>query len=131
MSPPRLTTAVISPRTAVGIVGAGPCGLMLAHLLRLAGVDVVVLDHRTREAIETTVRAGLLERDSVRLLADTGASDRVRSEGHEHRGVELAFGGASYRLDFGELAGASVWLYPQTEVVIDLGRTHDRAGSDI
>jgi len=118
-------------RTAVGIIGAGPCGLMLAHLLRCAGVDVVVLDHRTRDAIETTVRAGLLERDSVRLLADTGASDRVRSEGHEHRGIELAFGGASYRLDFADLAGASVWLYPQTEVVIDLGRTHDRAGSDI
>jgi p-hydroxybenzoate 3-monooxygenase len=118
-------------RTAVGIVGAGPCGLMLAHLLRGAGVDAVVLDHRPRDVIETTVRAGVLEHDSVRLLAETGASARVRTEGHEHRGIELAFGGERHRLDFPDLAGASVWLYPQTEVVRDLGRTHDRAGTDI
>jgi 4-hydroxybenzoate 3-monooxygenase len=125
----RLTGRVNVTRTAVGIVGAGPCGLMLAHLLRVAGVDVVVLDHRTRHDIETTVRAGVLERDSVRLLA--GVSDRVLREGDEHHGIELAFGGAAHRLDFADLVGASVWLYPQTEVVIDLGRAHDRAGSDI
>src|SRR4051812_47724273 len=118
-------------RTAVGIVGAGPCGLMLAHLLRVAGVDVVVLDHRSREVVETTVRAGVLEHDSVELLAESGGSDRVLTEGHEHRGIELAFDGAAHRLDFPDLAGASVWLYPQTEVVIDLGRAHDRAGTDI
>jgi p-hydroxybenzoate 3-monooxygenase len=125
----RLTTGVNVTRTAVGIVGAGPCGLMLAHLLRAAGVEVVVLEHRSRDEIETTVRAGVLERDSVRLLAEV--SDRVLTEGDEHRGIELAFGGAAHRLDFAELAGATVWLYPQTEVVRDLGRAHDRAGSDI
>jgi p-hydroxybenzoate 3-monooxygenase len=115
--------------TAVGIIGAGPCGLMLAHLLGAAGVDVVVLDHRRRDVIETTVRAGVLEHDSVQLLA--GIDDRVLREGDEDRGIELAFGGGSHRIDFADLAGASVWLYPQTEVVIDLGRAHDRAGTDV
>jgi p-hydroxybenzoate 3-monooxygenase len=116
-------------QTEVAIVGAGPCGLMLAHLLRGAGTDVVVLDHRTRDVIETTVRAGVLEHDSVQLLA--GIDDRVLREGDEDRGIELAFGGGSHRIDFADLAGASVWLYPQTEVVIDLGRAHDRAGTDV
>jgi p-hydroxybenzoate 3-monooxygenase len=118
-------------RTAVGIIGAGPCGLMLAHLLRASGVDVVVLDHRARDVIESTVRAGVLEHDSVRLLHKSGASDRVGRDGDEHGGIELAFGGGRHRLDFGDLAGAAVWLYPQTEVVIDLGRAHDRAGPDV
>jgi p-hydroxybenzoate 3-monooxygenase len=118
-----------STHTDVGIVGAGPCGLLLAHLLRAAGVDVVVLDHRSRDVIETTVRAGVLEHDSVQVLS--GISDRVLRDGHEHRGIELAFGGGRHRLDFPDLAGASVWLYPQTEVVIDLGRAHDRAGTDV
>jgi p-hydroxybenzoate 3-monooxygenase len=127
----RLTTRVTTTRTAVGIVGAGPCGLLLAHLLRAADVDAVVLDHRTRNDIETTVRAGVLEHDSVRLLAESGASDRVLTDGDEHRGIELAFAGTRHRLDFTGLAGASVWLYPQTEVVRDLGRAHDAAGSDV
>lgn len=118
-------------RTSVGIVGAGPAGLMLSHLLSLSGIDSVVVDNRTRTDIEQTVRAGILERDSVRLLVDSGVSDRVLSEGHEHQGIDLAFGGAGHRIDFSELTGASVWLYPQTDVFIDLAASRDKAGGDV
>ncbi len=117
--------------TQVGIVGGGPAGLMLSHLLAAAGIDSVVVDHRTRHEIETTVRAGILEHDSVRLLADTGVSDRVLREGDRHGGVYLGFGGELHHLDFQELAGASVWLYPQTEVFIDLAEARQAAGGDV
>lgn len=83
-------------RTTVGIVGGGPAGLMLSHLLQLAGI---------------------LERDSVRLLVDSGVSDRVLRDGHEHEGIALRFDGASHRIDFQDLVGASTWLYPKTDVL--------------
>jgi p-hydroxybenzoate 3-monooxygenase len=89
------------------------------------------VDNRTRADIEQTVRAGILERDSVRLLVDSGVSDRVLREGHEHRGIDLAFGGAGHRIDFQELTGASVWLYPQTDVFIDLAASREKAGGDV
>ncbi|CAN5254702.1 4-hydroxybenzoate 3-monooxygenase [soil metagenome] len=117
--------------TRVGIVGAGPAGLMLAHLLSLAGIDSVALDLRTRREIEETHRAGILERDSVRLLTESGVSDRVLTEGHEHRGIDLRFDGASHRIDFPSLAGASTWLYPQTEVFVDLADARERDGGDV
>lgn len=104
---------------------------MLAHLLRAAGVEVVVVEHRTREVIEQTVRAGILEPDTVRLLVESGVSDRVRREGHEHEGVSLRFGGEHHRVDLRALTGESVWLYPQTDVFVDLAAAHDRAGSDV
>src|SRR3569833_4178991 len=107
-------------QTTVGIIGGGPAGLMLSHLLHRAGIDSVVVDNRTRLEIEQTVRAGILEQDSVRLLVDSEVSGRVLTDGHEHRGIDLAFGGAGHRIDFPSLAGASVWLYPQTGVVVDL-----------
>jgi p-hydroxybenzoate 3-monooxygenase len=86
--------------TVVGIVGGGPAGLLLSHLLSLSGIDSVVVDNRSRREIEDTVRAGILERDSVRLLVESGVSDRVLTEGHEHAGIELRFGGCqpSHRL---------------------------------
>lgn len=117
--------------TQVGIVGGGPAGLMLSHLLAAAGIDSVVVDHRTRHEIETTVRAGILEKDSVRLLADTSVSDRVLTEGDQHEGIYLGFGGELHHVDFQELAGASVWLYPQTEVFIDLANARQAAGGDV
>jgi 4-hydroxybenzoate 3-monooxygenase len=118
-------------RTQVGIVGAGPAGLLLSHLLFLAGIESVVVDNRSRREIEETVRAGILERDSVRLLVDSGASQRVLLEGDEHAGIDLGFGGSSHRIDFVELTGASVWLYPQTEVFIDLANARERDGGDV
>ena len=105
---PQVTT------TEVAVVGGGPAGLMLSHLLSLQGVESVVVDDRTHAEIEGTVRAGILERDSVRLLVESGVSDAVLTEGDQHRGIDLAFGGNGHRIDFEELVGASVWLYPQT-----------------
>jgi p-hydroxybenzoate 3-monooxygenase len=126
---PLVNTTVT--RTQVGIVGGGPAGLMLSHLLALSGVDSVVVDNRTRHEIEHTVRAGILEADSVRLLVDSGVSDRVHRDGHAHDGIELRFGGVSHRVDFKGLVGESAWLYPQTDVFIDLANARDRDGGDV
>jgi 4-hydroxybenzoate 3-monooxygenase len=118
-------------RTPVAIVGGGPAGLMLSHLLALAGIDSVVVEIRTRQEIEDTHRAGILEQDSVRLLVESGASQRVLTEGDEHEGIDLAFGGARHRIDFRALTGASCHLYPQTEVFKDLADVHAREGRDV
>jgi 4-hydroxybenzoate 3-monooxygenase len=115
----------------VAIIGAGPAGLMLSHLLARDGIDSVAIDIRERAKIEETHRAGILEADSVRLLVDSGVSDRVLIDGNEHQGIELAFGGAGNRIDFTQLAGASTWLYPQTNVFIDLANARHRDGGDV
>ncbi len=120
-----------STRTRVAVVGGGPAGLALSHLLHVAGIDSVVIDTRTYREIETTHRAGILERDSVRLLLDYGVSDRVLRDGHEHQGIDLRFGGTSHRIDFQELVGASCWLYPQTDVFIDLHAARVRDAGDL
>lgn len=120
-----------STRTRVAVVGGGPAGLMLSHLLHVAGIDSVVVDHRAVRTIETTHRAGILERDSARLLVDSGVSDRVLTEGDRHDGIYLRFGGISHHIDFNRLVDAAVWLYPQTEVFIDLHRARTRDGGDI
>lgn len=118
-------------RTSVGIVGAGPAGLMLSHLLAQAGIDSIAIDTRTRTEIEHTHRAGILEQGSVDLLVDTGVSDRVLRDGYCHEGIELAFGGGSHRVDFRDLTGAAAQLYPQTEVFIDLADARERDGGDV
>jgi len=117
--------------TLVGIVGAGPAGLMLSHLLAQAGIDSVAIDTRTRTEIEHTHRAGILEQGSVDLLVDTGVSNRVLRDGHCHEGIELAFGGGSHRVDFRALTGAAAQLYPQTDVFIDLADARERDGGDV
>lgn len=126
----RGVNAVTPETTRVGIVGGGPAGLMLSHLLALAGIDSVVVEVRERAVIERTHRAGILERDSVRMLVDAGL-DRVLRDGHEHRGIDLRFGGASHRVDFADLVGASTWLYPQTDVFLDLADARERDGGDV
>jgi len=124
------STLASTTRTQVAIVGGGPAGLMLSHLLHLAGIDSAVVDNRTADVIEHTHRAGILERDSVRMLVDSGV-DRVLREGHRHEGISLRFGGVSHRIDFEDLAGASCWLYPQTDVFLDLHRQRTADGGDL
>ncbi|MGQ4596816.1 4-hydroxybenzoate 3-monooxygenase [Nocardia sp. R6R-6] len=126
MSPSRTQS-----RTQIAIVGAGPAGLMLSHLLAHVGIDSVAVDLRGRGEIEETHRAGILEQDSVDLLVDTGVSDRVHRDGHRHDGIELAFGGGGHRIDFQGLVGASTQLYPQTDVFVDLADARQRDGGDV
>jgi p-hydroxybenzoate 3-monooxygenase len=117
--------------TQVGIVGGGPAGLMLSHLLAHTGIDNIVIEKRDHETIRTTHRAGILEHGSVQMLADTGVHGRVLTEGHRHDGIDLRFGGQSHRIDFQDLVGESVWLYPQNEVFVDLAAARARDGGDV
>ncbi len=107
-------------RTQVGIIGAGPAGLFLAHLLHLEGIEAVVLEAHTRDYIEHRVRAGVLEHATAELMRQTGVGDRLQREGLLHRGVELRFAGRSHRIDFEELTGRSITVYAQQEVIKDL-----------
>ncbi|MER7015445.1 4-hydroxybenzoate 3-monooxygenase [Saccharopolyspora sp. NPDC000359] len=119
-------------RIQVGIVGAGPAGLMLSHLLHQRGVESVVLDTRTREEIEGTIRAGVLEQGSVDLMVETGVGERVKRIGMVHRGIELRFGGRGHRIDFDDLTGGrGVTIYPQHEVLKDLIARRLADGGDI
>src|SRR5918911_801542 len=107
-------------RTQVGIVGAGPAGLMLAQLLHLEGIESVVLEVRSREYVEHRVRAGLLEQGTVDLLVDTGVGERLQREALAHHGIYLQFGGERRRVPMTDLTGRSVFIYGQQEVVKDL-----------
>ncbi|HWG23412.1 4-hydroxybenzoate 3-monooxygenase [Actinospica sp.] len=108
-------------RTTVGIVGAGPAGLLLARLLHQAGVDCVVLETRDRPYVEQRQRAGVLEQSTVDVLRASGAGERLEREGLPHDGIELSWSGRRHRIDFPKLTGGKrVWVYAQTEVVKDL-----------
>ena len=115
-------------RTSVGIVGAGPAGLLLAHLLAAEGVDAVVVENRSREYVEARLRAGVLEQGTVDLLTDAGLGDRLHREGLRHDGIHLQWPGQRDRIDFSALTGKSVWVYGQTEVVKDLVAARLAAG---
>jgi p-hydroxybenzoate 3-monooxygenase len=107
-------------RTQVGIVGAGPAGLMLAHLLHLAGIESVVLENRSREYVEKRVRAGVLEHPTVELLRETGLADRLDGQGLPHHGFALRFDGVDHRVALTDLTGREITVYGQQEVVKDL-----------
>jgi p-hydroxybenzoate 3-monooxygenase len=108
-------------RTQVAIVGAGPAGLMLAHLLHRAGIESVIVESRSRDYVESRVRAGVLEHGTAELLNDTGVGERMRREGLVHRGIALRFNDRSARIDFPDLTdGKTVTVYGQQEVVKDL-----------
>jgi p-hydroxybenzoate 3-monooxygenase len=107
-------------RTQVGIIGAGPAGLTLAHLLHLQGIESVVLERQSREYVETRVRAGVLEQGTVDILTGSGVGERLKQEGLQHGGVELRFGGKGHRIDFQDLVGKSITVYAQQEVIKDL-----------
>jgi p-hydroxybenzoate 3-monooxygenase len=118
-------------RTQVAIVGAGPAGMLLAHLLDREGVESVVVETRSEEYVASRIRAGILEQSSVDLLREVGLGARLEREGQEHRGIHLQWTdrGHSERhhLDFVDLTGRSVWVYGQTEVQKDLvASAHDR-----
>lgn len=117
--------------TQVGIVGAGPAGLMLSHLLYKAGIDSVVVEKRSHDEIANTHRAGILEAGTVKMLVESGVDGRVLTEGHEHEGTTLRFEGVSHRIDLQKLVGESVWLYPQNEVFVDLAAARKRDGGDV
>jgi p-hydroxybenzoate 3-monooxygenase len=118
--------------TQVGIVGAGPAGLLLAHLLARKGIESVVLEARSRDYVEARVRAGVLEQGTVDLLDEAGLADRLHQEGLVHRGLELRFDGRGYRIDFSELTnGRAITVYGQQEVVKDLIAARLQAGGDL
>src|SRR5215467_16333161 len=118
-------------RTQVGIIGAGPAGLMLAHLLHLEGIESVVIEDRSREYVEARIRAGVLEQRTADLLAETGVGGRMQREGIVHHGIELQFDGERHRIAFDELTGKSIVIYGQTEVVKDLIDARLESGSPL
>jgi p-hydroxybenzoate 3-monooxygenase len=120
-----------SVRTQVGIIGAGPAGLLLAHLLHREGVDAVVLEARSREYVQMRVRAGVLEQTSVELLLEAGVADRLDREGLVHEGISLRFDATDHRIAFTELTGRSITVYGQQEVVKDLIAARIAAGAPI
>jgi p-hydroxybenzoate 3-monooxygenase len=116
-------------RTQIGIVGAGPAGLVLAHLLHLQGIDSVVIESRSRKYIEERIRAGLLEQGTVDLLIETGVGKRLQREALTHHGIELRFNRRGHRIDFNDLTcGKTVTIYAQQEVIKDLVAARLEAG---
>ena len=115
-------------RTQIAIVGGGPSGMLLAHLLHAAGIDTVVIEQRTRSYVLDRVRAGVLEHGSVELLRSVGVGDRMDREGFVHDGTELSNNGRGFRVDFKATAGRSVMVYGQTEVQKDLYDVGDTKG---
>jgi p-hydroxybenzoate 3-monooxygenase len=107
-------------RTQVGIIGAGPAGLLLSHLLHLRGIESVVLESRSREQIESTIRAGVLEQGTMDLLSESGVGARMQTESALHHGFELAFEGKRRRIDLTGLTGHAITVYAQHEVIKDL-----------
>src|SRR6202167_2081760 len=119
-------------RTQVGIIGAGPAGLVLSHLLHLHGIESVVLENRSRQYVQERVRAGVLEQGTVELLKETGVGERLQREGLVHYGVNLRFGRRTHRIDFADLTGGkAVTIYAQHEVVKDLTDARLAAGGQV
>src|SRR5579862_7733793 len=118
-------------RTQVGIIGAGPAGLLLSHLLHLRGIDSVVLETRTRDQIESTIRAGVLEQGTMDLLTQTGVGERMKAEGALHHGFELAFEGKRRRIDLTALTGHAITVYAQHEVIKDLVAVRVAASAEL
>ncbi len=118
-------------KTQVGIIGGGPAGLLLSHLLHLRGIDSVVVEAKSRDYIENRIRAGVLEQGTADLLVEAGVGGRMRREGLLHEGIELSFGGGRHRIDFRALVNAAVIVYGQHEVVKDLVAARLDAGGPI
>ncbi|MET3803357.1 p-hydroxybenzoate 3-monooxygenase [Nakamurella sp. UYEF19] len=115
-------------RTQVAIIGAGPAGLLLSHLLARRGIDTVLVENRSRDYVKARLRAGVLEQGTVDLLTELGLGQRLHEQGLRHDGIYLQWPGTRHRVDFPDLCGRSVWVYGQTEVVKDLIDAGDRDG---
>ena len=119
-------------RTQVAIIGAGPAGLLLSHMLHLRGIDSVIIESRSRDAIEATIRAGVLEQSTVDLMTEIGAGERMKREGFVHHGFELRFAGHGHRINLQDLAnGRTITVYAQHEVLKDLIELRLRTGGEI
>ncbi|MGE0417045.1 MAG: 4-hydroxybenzoate 3-monooxygenase [Acetobacteraceae bacterium] len=118
-------------RTQVGIVGAGPAGLLLSHLLHLRGIESVILEARSRDYVENRIRAGVLEQPVEQLLIDSGVGTRMQQEGLRHEGVILRANATDHRIDFRALTGKHVMVYSQHKVVQDLIAARVAAGGQI
>jgi p-hydroxybenzoate 3-monooxygenase len=118
-------------QTQVGIVGAGPAGLFLSHLLYMRGISSVIVEARSRDYIEARVRAGVLEQGTVETLEEMGLAERMRRERLDHRGVQISFGGKRHHIDFADLTGKTVTIYGQHEVVKDLVAARMSTGAEI
>jgi len=118
-------------RTQIAIIGAGPAGLMLGHLLAESGIDAIVVESRNRAYVEGRVRAGVIEHQTASLLEESGVGERMRREGLVHRGIELQFGDERRRIDFEELTGKTVTVYGQQEVIKDLIAARVGAGLEL
>jgi p-hydroxybenzoate 3-monooxygenase len=119
-------------RTQVAIVGAGPAGLLLSQMLHMRGIESVIIESRSREAIEATIRAGVLEQSTVDLMTQIGAGERMKREGFVHHGFELRFAGRSHRINLLDLAnGRVITVYAQHEVLKDLIKLRLETGGQI
>jgi p-hydroxybenzoate 3-monooxygenase len=118
-------------RTEVGIVGAGPAGLVLARLLQLEGIESIVVEARSRDYVQERVRAGVLEQNSIELLESIGAAERLKQLALLHRGIELRFGGRSHRIDMYDLTGRCIAIYGQNEVMKDLIAQRESTGAPL
>ena len=118
-------------RTQVAIVGAGPAGMLLAHLLDEAGVESVVVETRSEEYVAARFRAGILEQSTVDLLQSVGLGDGVADTGDEHTGIYLQWPHERHHIDFKRLVGRTVWAYGQTQVQADLVAARKAAGQQV
>ena len=118
-------------RTQVAIIGAGPAGMLLSHLLAAEGVESVVVEARSEEYVASRIRAGILEQSTVDLLHECGLGERLDREGDRHRGIYLQWPGERHHLDFVNLTGRSVWVYGQTEVQKDLVEARKGGGQQV
>ena len=115
-------------RTQVAIIGAGPAGLLLSHLLDREGIDSVLIERQSADHVKSRIRAGILEAPSIELLTEVGLGERLAAEAMHHDGIYLQTPGSRHHLDFTALAGRSVCVYGQTELTKDLTRARDAAG---
>ncbi|MBC7438233.1 MAG: 4-hydroxybenzoate 3-monooxygenase, partial [Bdellovibrionales bacterium] len=119
-------------RTQVAIIGAGPAGLMLSHMLHLEGIESVIIERAAREHVQARLRAGVLEHGTVEMMRELGLGARLDTVGMEQHAIDFRFGGKAHRINFHEeTGGRSVWVYPQHEVVTDLMTARTGAGAQM